>query len=196
MADDLDNLMDAPRYTGKEPVAKRAREDKPRIPAPQIGTPEARAIAEIICERVAEGEVLHDICGPDREDGFPARFSFYRWLDADPELEKMYDRAVQLRVEKYVDETHRIADDGTNDYVARTDPKNPGYDLNGEHVQRSKLRISTRQWYAEKIGRRYIHQMAIGGAENLPPIKTIGSNVPPDEAYRLMLRADSKLEKK
>jgi hypothetical protein len=44
-----------------------------------------------------------------------------------------------------------IADDGRNDWMARKDPSNPGYELNGEHVQRSRLRLDARKWLTSKI---------------------------------------------
>ena len=67
---------------------------------------------------------------------------------------------------------------------------------NGEHSQRSKIRISTRQWYAEKIARRiYGPSMAVGGAPDLPPVRTINSEVPADEAYRMMIEGKAALAK-
>jgi hypothetical protein len=44
-----------------------------------------------------------------------------------------------------------IADDGTNDWMDSNDPLNPGYKLNGEHTQRSKLRMDARKWYTSKL---------------------------------------------
>jgi hypothetical protein len=31
------------------------------------------------------------------------------------------------------------------------DPENPGYRANGEHIQRSKLRVDTRKWFLSKL---------------------------------------------
>jgi hypothetical protein len=58
-------------------------------------------------------------------------------------------------------ETVRIADDGQNDWMEKNDPENPGYALNGEHVQRSKLRIETRlkllaKWDPKRYGERTV----------------------------------------
>jgi len=48
------------------------------------------------------------------------------------------------------DEVMEIADDGTNDWIESNDPDNPGYRFNGEHYQRSRLRVDTRKWMLAK----------------------------------------------
>ncbi|EDT6018112.1 DNA packaging protein, partial [Salmonella enterica subsp. enterica] len=66
------------------------------------------------------------------------------------------------------EELFDIADDGTNDWMEKLDKDGEaiGYQLNGEHVQRSKLRIDTRKWYLSKImpkkyGDRIQHEQKI-----------------------------------
>jgi hypothetical protein len=44
-----------------------------------------------------------------------------------------------------------IADDGSNDWMASNNPKNPGWMVNGEAVQRSRLRVDTRKWLLAKL---------------------------------------------
>lgn len=46
-----------------------------------------------------------------------------------------------------------IADDATNDWMADNydEGKTPGYELNGENIQRSKLRVDTRKWLMAKM---------------------------------------------
>lgn len=46
-----------------------------------------------------------------------------------------------------------IADDASNDWMERTgkDGESIGWQLNGEHVNRSKLRIDTRKWIMERM---------------------------------------------
>jgi hypothetical protein len=48
------------------------------------------------------------------------------------------------------DELIDIADDGRNDWMARPGNATIGYELNGEHVQRSRLRSDTRKWLLSK----------------------------------------------
>lgn len=44
-----------------------------------------------------------------------------------------------------------IADDGSNDWMESHDPENRGWRFNGEHVQRSRLRVETRKWFLSKL---------------------------------------------
>jgi len=49
------------------------------------------------------------------------------------------------------DELLEVADDGKNDWMERRDDEDKAsYVLNGEHVQRSRLRVDTRKWMLSK----------------------------------------------
>lgn len=144
-----------------------------------------------ICEQIAGGAVLTDVLGPDRPAGYPSRKTFYGWKEDNAEYETQYENAVKVRIEKFLEETVEIADNGTNDWMLKNDPQNAGYIANGEHVQRSKIRISTRQWLAEKMWpRKYGQKVALGGADDLPPMQsnvTVAPAGTPEEVYRAML---------
>lgn len=62
-----------------------------------------------------------------------------------------YARAREACVEALADEIMDISDDGRNDWMVKHGDDNPGWILNGEHVQRSKLRVDTRKWLLSKI---------------------------------------------
>ena len=49
------------------------------------------------------------------------------------------------------DEILEIADDATNDWMERNGEGDAAYSLNGEHVQRSRIRIDARKWMAGKL---------------------------------------------
>ena len=57
----------------------------------------------------------------------------------------------EAQADALAEETLEIADDGKNDWMLDNDPDNPGYKLNGEHVQRSRLRVDARKWFASKV---------------------------------------------
>ena len=49
------------------------------------------------------------------------------------------------------------------------DPDNPGYRLNGEHVQRSRLRVDARKWRAAKMANgKYGERLELAGDQNSP----------------------------
>jgi len=81
------------------------------------------------------------------EPNMPSIPVFFEWLDADPELAKQYARAKELQAEYSEGMLLQIADDGRNDFMETE----KGDKFNGEHVQRSKLRIETRQWLMGKL---------------------------------------------
>lgn len=95
----------------------------------QSGNPDGRPsiftpeLAAAICARIAEGDSIRTVC---QNVGMPATSTVFRWLE--------------------------IADDATNDWMERKGAgQSPGYELNGEHVQRSRLRVDARKWLASKL---------------------------------------------
>lgn len=101
-----------------------------------------------ILERISDGESLKSIC--DDKD-MPSRMSFFRWIASDKELEKRYKYAREEQADAIFDEVLCIADDARNDWMAANDGDNAAYKLNGEHVQRSRIRIDARKWVAGKL---------------------------------------------
>lgn len=64
-----------------------------------------------------------------------------------------YMKAKTAQAQLLAEEVMDIADDATNDWMETLpdDEKPMGWKLNGEHVQRSKLRIDARKWHASKL---------------------------------------------
>jgi hypothetical protein len=130
-------------------------------------------LVDEVCDRIAEGETLRAIC---REEHMPSPQVIYRWMAADPSFKERFAQARELGEEVIVQECLDIADNATNDWMEKLD-KNAqpiGWVLNGEHVQRSKLRIETRlkllaKWNPRKWGDR---QIIAGDAE--APLVTTG----------------------
>lgn len=100
-------------------------------------------IAEIL-KRIAEGESLRQIC--QTAEGFPHRVTFLGWVAEDEKLQTAYAFAMEQRADYHFEEIFDIADDASNDWMERKGEKGEGWELNGEHVQRSKLRIDARKW--------------------------------------------------
>jgi hypothetical protein len=103
-----------------------------------------------LCGRLCEGRSLRSIC---KDEGMPSTATVFRWLREHPEFQEQYARAKREGVEALVDEIPDIADDGSNDWMEKlnADGEQIGWTLNGEHVQRSKLRIDARKWIAAKL---------------------------------------------
>lgn len=113
-------------------------------------------IADEICERIAQGEPLRQIC---RDEHMPAWRTVYDWLNKYEDFATAIARARELGFDAIAEDLLDIADDGKNDWMEKYDKDGEavGYQLNGEHVQRSKLRIETRlkllaKWSPKKYG--------------------------------------------
>ena len=113
----------------------------------------SQALFDRICERIAEGESLRSICeGAD----MPARVNVFRWLEGDDALRNQYARAREHQADHEFDEIKAIAD------LASV-----------EDVQVARLRVDTRKWRAGKLRPKvYGDKVAIGGADDLPPIQS------------------------
>jgi hypothetical protein len=131
-------------------------------------------VADEICRRLSCGEPLTRIC---KLDHMPSLASVYSWL-GNPEHSEFLDRYNQAREwqgDTLFDEQIEIADDGTNDYMEQHDKDGAliGWRVNGENIQRSALRIKTRQWQAarlrpKKYGDNTILRHADAEGEKLP----------------------------
>lgn len=128
-------------------MARKAKEDKKPTGRPSKFT---QALFDQICERMANGETLRDIC---KDEDMPSRRAVVAWVAASEDLSAQYARAREAQADYWADELLEIADDGTNDWIERTngDGEAIAPALNHEHIQRSKVRIETRQWMMERV---------------------------------------------
>lgn len=109
-------------------------------------------IMKAICVRLVEGQSLRRILREGGDEGFPKLSTFYDWLDEDSDLGRslteQYTAARVRQADTFADMLQDIAEDGTNDYMAAKGDK--AYEVNGEAIARSKLRIETLKWTAAK----------------------------------------------
>lgn len=108
----------------------------------------SQELFDTICERIADGESLRTICSDAQ---MPNKATVFRWLAGNAALGDQYARAREAQADALVDEMLDIADDARNDWMERRGEDDAGYIANGEHIQRSKLRIDARKWIAGKM---------------------------------------------
>ena len=117
-----------------------------------IGRPTkyTQTLADEICEGITLGSSIRTVCKPEH---MPSIKTFYTWLRTHDEFLKQYTRACEERTEAMSEDIIDIADDGTNDWVEvhGTDEQKERYSLNGEALQRSRLRVDTRKWLMAKM---------------------------------------------
>lgn len=137
------NAKPTPRKkaAAKSPKAKPEAAKRPRG-RPTVYT---RAIADLICKRIASGMSLRQACA---DEDIPPASTVRGWVvdDIDGFAER-YTRARMLLAEHWADELVEIADDSSRDMVLTKE----GEKLDSEHVQRSRLRVDTRKWIIARM---------------------------------------------
>lgn len=122
-------------------------------------------VKDQVCEHIASGKSIREIA---KLDGMPSMPTVFRWLTEDKSFQERYTRARETQADTLFDEMLSIADDASNDWMERNGQDNPGWQFNGEHVQRSKLRIEARKWMAGKLRPKVYgdkSELAVTGAD-------------------------------
>jgi hypothetical protein len=125
-------------------------------------------VADAICVRLMDGESLREICASEE---MPDRVTVYRWLQSSEAFRNQYAHARDVQADTYADETKAIADDGSNDWMEKfgKDGESIGWQVNGEAVARSRLRLDQRKWHASKLApKRYGDRVDLGGVADAP----------------------------
>jgi len=108
-------------------------------------------VVKELCKRLMLKESLTEICD---DPHMPSLDTITNWLDADDrhEFQERYYNARRIQAELRVDEIFTIADDDREDYRAVEDQNGKVRTLLvHENVNRSKLKIDTRKWFAMKM---------------------------------------------
>ena len=104
--------------------------------------------AREICELLAEGLTLREVC---RKEGMPPESTVRLWaLDDREGFSAQYARAREIGYHSMADEILEISDDANNDWMERNGEESDGWQINGEHIQRSRLRVDSRKWMVGK----------------------------------------------
>ena len=128
----------------------------------QVGRPSSytEAIAAEICRRIVAGEGLRKIC---ETPGMPHHSTVYNWLSDNPAFSDAYARARECQMDSWADELREIADDSSKDYIeVETPDGRVERRFDGEHVQRSRLKIDTLKFLMSKLApRRFGDKVAV-----------------------------------
>ena len=96
-----------------------------------------RKTANLICNLLARGQSLRQICALD---SMPHRDTVYEWIREHKEFSDHYTRSRQLQEDEYFDFMRDIAFDDSRDVTGEL--KMP----NGVAVNRDRLKIDTLKW--------------------------------------------------
>lgn len=124
-------------------------------------------VADAICERIANGEPLREIC---REDEMPAWRTVYNWQEANPEFKARIAQARELGEEAIIQDCLTIAD--TPLIGEEVEESENGLKVKrGDMLGHRKLQIETRlkllaKWNPRKWGEKV--DLNHGGQEGNP----------------------------
>jgi len=75
-----------------------------------------------------------------------------KWNREIPEFSQQYAKAREDQFEHWAEEIIEIADDGSNDWIARESESGRIDKVpDSEHINRSRLRVDTRKWLLSKL---------------------------------------------
>jgi hypothetical protein len=136
-------------------------------PPPRMGRPSSYCdeVATEICDRMASGQGLRQICSAD---DMPARTTVLRWLDSNPDFRDRYARAREALMDFYSEEILKIAFDDSGDFFIERDKR--GRDMmvaNHARVQRDRLKVDSLKWIMSKLAPRRYGERPVDDA---PPV--------------------------
>lgn len=128
---------------------RKRPEDKLKVGRPTDYNAE---IAKRICDIVATHTLGYKRLQKLYED-LPDESSVRLWRLTYPEFSMQYAQAKLAQCELLAEECLDIADDSRNDWIEslNENEQGEGWRLNSEHINRSRLRIDTRKFFASKL---------------------------------------------
>jgi hypothetical protein len=120
-------------------------------------------IFDEICERMANGKGLREIC---EDPQMPNRSTFLRWVEHDTGRQRKYQQAREALMDWYAEDIVTIAWDTSQDTIldAKGQPK-----CNHEWVNRSRLKVDTLKFLMAKLHpKKYGERLPETEAQRLP----------------------------
>lgn len=149
-------------------MARKKREDGKN----DTGRPTkyTKELADKICEMLSQGYSLRTVW---KEEWCPDLATVFSRMRLYPDFLKQYEKAKEESADALVEEMFDIADNWNNDWMEVNDPDNPWYKINGEAIQRSRLRVDIRKRAASKLKpKKYWDKLAIWWDWDMDAIKS------------------------
>ncbi len=122
----------------------------------------SQELLDAVCDGIATGKSARKMC---IELSIP-RKQLWEWLNEDESFKSQYAHAREEQADFYADEIVEISDDGKRDYVVDADGNKI---VDQDHIQRSRLRVDARKWYASKVApKKYGDKLELSGDPDRP----------------------------
>ena len=151
-------------------------------------------VADAICEELVKGRSLLQI---SKDPDFPGESTVYEWLQKFPDFAEKYARARELQAEHYAAEIIALADNPVEGRKVVIKPDGSEEITIGDTVERTRLQIDARKWYASKLapkkyGDRTEHTGANGGPITIANITAADLS---DEQLAAIIQTDKSADK-
>jgi len=164
----------------------RAAKSKLKLPKTATGRPSSysHAKADHIIKKVSEGVPLAQVC---REIGLGLT-TWYDWCSKRADLAERIARAREAGFDMIAVEALKIADTPIEG-VRRKKTDQGKETVREDMLGHRKLQVETRlKLLAKWDPKRYGEKLALGGATDLPPVRSeVSAIIEPSEAYRRLL---------
>lgn len=107
-----------------------------------------KEIGDRLCGELVKGRTLRAVLN---DEGMPCPVTLWRWRTRHAEFDAQITASRAAGMEYVIDETRDIVDDGSNDWMEKNGRDGVGWQVNGEAIQRSKLRVEQRFREAEAL---------------------------------------------
>ncbi|MFJ6328110.1 MULTISPECIES: terminase small subunit protein [unclassified Rhizobium] len=108
-----------------------------------------QAMADTICEQLAEGNSLRKICAPK---DMPSKAAVFRWLAAHDTFRDQYARAREAQADALFDEILDIANTPITGKKTKVDKDGNVIEVTkGDMIEHRRLQIDARKWIASKL---------------------------------------------
>lgn len=105
-------------------------------------------IASAICERLADGESLREIC---KADDMPARSTVFKWLSEHKAFSDQYTRAREEQADLLFEEALSIADNPLEGVKLKISSDGKTEESRGDMIEHRRLQVDVRKWMVGKL---------------------------------------------
>lgn len=184
----------------KKPAEKKA---KPKNPAHQLMLDghewDRSAVMDVVCDKLATSSKGLGTILSGGHDGLtlPSFSTVMKWMEEDSKLSDRYARAKEAQAEYMGEEFLELHEKAwvpvMVDGVPLVVDGKPVMTVNRASASAVKLEADNKKWLMSKLKpKKYGDKIAIGGAEDLPPIQQNSTvTLTPEEAYKAMLNGGS-----
>lgn len=128
----------------------------------------SESIRAAICEQLADGKSLREIC---RQDGMPSIWAFLRAVEADPELAQQYARCKEAGIEALAADILHIANTPQLGVIRTTKADGGIEEKQADMIEHRRLQVDARKWLLSKLApKKYGDKIdhTIGGPDGGP----------------------------